>query len=280
MSDMASVTAILSILLTLFIVLKERKLLAFIMRRIGPILMGRNGAGQILTDLGKLLTKEDFLIPRPTTTTAPIFIALLFSCQLLFSQNFVWGPSMILFLGLESMILYHLILILFGNIFFSVVGLLSQSRYAIISTARSIVHVLSLDIFITIIYSLLVLSSQSPNFHDFVIAQNSYWFSFLYAPLAYAFILIFLLESKRAPFDHAETESEVVAGYSTEYSGTMLMMIYLAEYLHLLIASIHFVLFFMGGWHPLELLFFLPANFLPTHESFFWFTMIPGLRWA
>jgi NADH:ubiquinone oxidoreductase subunit H len=280
MSDMASVTAILSILLTLFIVLKERKLLAFIMRRIGPVLMGRNGAGQILTDLGKLLTKEDFLIPRPTTSTAPIFIALLFSCQLLFSQNFVWGPSMILFLGLESMILYHLILILFGNIFFSVVGLLSQSRYAIIATARSIVHVLSLDIFITIIYSLLVLSAQSPNFHDFVVAQNSYWFAFLFAPLAYAFILIFLLESKRAPFDHAETESEVVAGYSTEYSGTMLMTIYLAEYLHLLIASIHFILFFMGGWHPLEPLFFLPANFLPMHESFIWFNLIPSFMWS
>ena len=59
--------------------------------------------------------------------------------------------------------------------------------------------------------------------------------------------MIFLLESKRAPFDHAETESEVIAGYATELSGTMLMIIYLAEYLHLLIASIHFVVFFVGG---------------------------------
>ena len=247
------------------------------MRRIGPVLMGRNGSFQIVTDLVKLLTKEDFLIPRPTTTTAPIFIALLFCCQLLFSQNFVWGPSMILFLGLESMILYHLILILFGNIFFSIVGLLSQSRYAIIGTIRSIVHVISLDIFITVVYSLLVLSAQSPNFHDFALAQNSYWFFFLYAPLASAFILIFLLESKRAPFDHAETESEVVAGYSTEYSGTMLLIIYLAEYLHLVIASVHFVLFFLGGWFPLEYVFFLPANFLPVHESYHWFPLFANL---
>ena len=58
------------------------------------------------------------------------------------------------------------------------------------------------------------------------------------------FVILFLLESKRTPFDHAETESEVVAGYAVEYGGPMLLMIFLAEYLHLVIASIHFILFF------------------------------------
>ena len=81
---------------------------------------------------------------------------------------------MFIFDNLDSMILYHLILVLFGNIFFTLVGLLSQSRYAIIATARSLVQVISLDIFITIVYSLLVLSSQSVNFHDFVLTQNIY----------------------------------------------------------------------------------------------------------
>jgi NADH-quinone oxidoreductase subunit H len=56
-----------------------------------------------------------------------------------------------------------------------------------------------------------------------------------------------MLESKRTPFDHAETESEVVAGYATEYSGAMLLTIYLCEYFHLIIASIHYILFFLGG---------------------------------
>ena len=81
---------------------------------------------------------------------------------------------MFVFEGVDSMVLYHLILILFGNIFFSVVGLLSQSRYAILATVRGLVHVISLDIFITVVYSLLVFSSQSANFHDFVLAQNLY----------------------------------------------------------------------------------------------------------
>lgn len=236
----------------------------------GPTLMGRNGAFQIALDLIKLMTKEIFLIPRPTTALAPLFLALLYASQLLFSQNFIWGPSMFLFENLDSMILYHLILMLFANIFFTLVGLLSQSRYAIIGTVRALVHVISLDIFITVVYSILVFSAQSVNFHDFVIAQNLTWFLFLYAPISSGFLILFLLESKRTPFDHAETESEVVAGYAVEYSGPMLLMIYLAEYLHLVIASIHFILFFAGGWFLLEYFFFLPPIFFTAHDAWMW----------
>ena len=262
--------AFFTVLYTLFVVLTERKLLAFAMRRIGPILMGRNGAFQIALDLFKLVTKETFLIPRPTSALAPIFLALLYCCQLLFSQNFVWGPSMFLFFAVDSMILYHLVLILFGNIFFTVVGLLSQSRYAIIGTVRALVHVISLDIFITLVYSLLVFSAQSANFHDFVVVQKFYWFFMLYSPAASSFLIIFLLESKRTPFDHAETEAEVVAGYAVEYNGSMLLMIFLAEYLHLIIASVHFVLFFLGGWFKLTNWWFLPPIFIAPASDLCW----------
>lgn len=126
------------------------------------------------------------------------------------------------------------------------VGLLSQSRYAIIGTVRALIHVISLDIFVTLLYSLLILSSQSANFHDFILAQDLVWFIVLYGPAAFVFVIILLLESKRTPFDHAETESEVVAGYATEYSGAMLLIFYLAEYLHLIISSVHFIIF-LGG---------------------------------
>jgi len=74
--------------------------------------------------------------------------------------------------NVDSMVLYHLILILFSNIFFSVIGLLSQSRYALIAIVRALVHVISLDIFVTVVYSLLVFSTQSTNFHDFILSQN------------------------------------------------------------------------------------------------------------
>jgi NADH-quinone oxidoreductase subunit H len=86
---MALISALLVILLTLFIILFERKLLASAQRRMGPTLMGRNGALQIVADLFKMLTKEVFIVPRPSTTIAPILLSLLFSTQLLFSLNFI-----------------------------------------------------------------------------------------------------------------------------------------------------------------------------------------------
>lgn len=270
MSELALIIALFIVLLTLFVVLVERKFLAYAQRRMGPAVMGRNGAFQIVLDLVKLLTKEIFLIPRPTTALAPIFLALLYATQLTFSQNFIWGPSLFLFENVDSLILYHLTLVLFSNIFFVLVGLISQSRYAIIGTVRALVHVISLDIFVTLLYSLLIFSSQSANFHDFANAQNIYWFMFLYSPAASAFIVVLLLESKRTPFDHAETESEVVSGYSVEYSGPMLLMFYLCEYLHLVISSMHFTIFFLGGWYALKISWFLPPIFLTPHDSNFW----------
>jgi NADH-quinone oxidoreductase subunit H len=267
---MSLLTSLLVILLTLFTVLFERKVLAFAQRRMGPTLMGRNGALQIVADLFKMLTKEVFLIPRPTTVMAPILLSLLFTVQLLFSLNFIWGPSMFLVDSVDSMILYHLILVLLSNIFFSVVGLVSQSRYAIISTVRGLVHVISLDIFITLLYSLLVFTSQSANFHDFILTQTSYWYVCLYAPAASAFVVVLFLESKRAPFDHAETESEVVAGYATEYNGPMMLMFFLCEYLHLIISAIHFILFFLGGWYMVSVSLILPPYFSAYSDALYY----------
>lgn len=89
MSESILILSLLMILFTLFVVLVERKLLAYAMRRMGPSLMGRNGAFQIAADLFKLVTKEVFLIPRPTTALAPVFLALLYCFQLLFAQNFI-----------------------------------------------------------------------------------------------------------------------------------------------------------------------------------------------
>jgi NADH-quinone oxidoreductase subunit H len=89
MSELALIIALFIVFLTLFVVLVERKLLAYAQRRMGPAVMGRNGAFQIGLDLIKLLTKEIFLIPRPSTALAPIFLALLYSVQLTFSQNFI-----------------------------------------------------------------------------------------------------------------------------------------------------------------------------------------------
>lgn len=261
------------VLLTLFVVLVERKFLSYAQRRLGPVLIGRNGMFQILLDLVKLVSKEIFLIPRPSSLLAPIFLSLLFAFQLSFSQHFIFGPNLFIFSYLDSMILLHLVLILLSDIFFCLTGFLSQSRYAIIGTVRGLVHIISLDIFITIIYSSLAVLSQSVNFQDFILIQNNFFIILLFMQLAFCFIILLILESKRTPFDHSETESEVVAGYSTEYSGPMLMMFYLAEYLHLVISAIHFNIFFLGGWIGIKIFFTITPIFLIPSSSILLFIL-------
>ena len=270
MNELGLIICLVIVFVTLFVVLLERKLLAYAQRRMGPAIMGRNGVFQIVLDLFKLLTKEIFIIPKTTSYLAPICLALLYSTQLIFSQNFIFGPSFFLFTNVDSLILYHLVLIIFGNIFLVLVGFLSQSRYAIIGTVRALIHTISLDIFVTVIYSFLIFISQSANFHDFVLNQNTTWFIFLYSPAVSIFVLILLLESKRAPFDHSETESEVVSGYAVEYSGPMLLVFYLAEYLHLVISSVHFIIFFFGGWFILNCFSFLPSIFFNFNDTNSW----------
>lgn len=265
MSEFALIFALLLILMTLFVVLLERKFLAYAQRRMGPAIMGRNGVFQLGLDLVKLLTKETFLLPRPSSALAPIVLMMLYFVQVSFSQTFVFGPSISLFSNVDSLILYHLSLVLFSNVLFALVGLLSQSRYAILGTFRALVQVISLDIFVTVTYSLLVLMSQTPHFHDWVLVQSEIWFIFLLPPLASTFLVLLILEAKRAPFDHAETESEVVAGYAVEYNGSMLLIFYLAEYLHLIIAGVHWVIFFCGGWFLLTITMVAnPLILLPT----------------
>lgn len=273
MSELSLLLSLASILVTLFVVLLERKFLAYAQRRMGPAVMGRNGLFQIVLDLVKLLTKETFLIPRPSSMLAPFFLALLYGVQVAFAQHFIFAPHLVLFENVDSIILFHLTLVLLSNLLFTIVGILSQSKYAIIGTVRSIIHVLSLDIFITLVYSLLVLAAQSTHFHDFMIYQNTTWLLFLFSPALSVFIVVLIVESKRAPFDHAETESEVVAGYAVEYSGAMLLMFYLAEYLHLVIAAIHCIIFFMGGWWGLNLNMFLPPIFTLPHSTWYWYDL-------
>lgn len=172
MSEFALILSLLLVFMTLFVVLLERKFLAYAQRRMGPAIMGRNGVFQLALDLVKLLTKETFLIPRPSSALAPIALMLLYVIQISFSQTFILGSSLTIFNTVDSLILYHLILVLLSNIFFALVGLMSQSRYATIGTFRALVQVLSLDIFITVMYSFLVLTGQSPHFHDWVVFQS------------------------------------------------------------------------------------------------------------
>ena len=270
MIDFAFILVIVCILLCLFVVLVERKFLAHAQRRFGPSIAGRNGWFQIILDLVKLGTKDIFVLPSTVTTIIPTLIALFFISQLFFIQNFIFGPSMFFFYNVDGLIFYHLILVMFSNILLIIIGFTSQSKYSVLGVFRSVVQVVSMDVFITVTYIIVVLNYQSGNFHDYVISQFSVFFIFLHLPLCFSFLIIMLLESKRAPFDHVETESEVVAGYATEYSGIFLLTFYLVEYFHLIVSANHFTILFLGGWSP-ALLNVLPVNIYPTFNVFNYF---------
>ena len=241
------------ILLCLFVVLTERKLLAHIQRRYGPSIIGRNGWLQIVVDLLKLINKDFFILPKSGSSLLPILIVNFYIIQLMFTQNFIFGPSMFIFDKFDGLIFYHLIFVLISNIFLLLIGMFSQSKYSLIGVIRAVVHVISLDIFITIIYITIIFIIQSGNFMDLSIFQVNTSFLIILSPISFSFLIILLVEAKRAPFDHIETESEVVAGYATEHSSIFLLIFYLAEYMHLIISANHFSIFFLGGWNSLDM---------------------------
>jgi NADH-quinone oxidoreductase subunit H len=270
-TEFGIIIAILLILLCLFVVLVERKFLAHAQRRFGPSIAGRNGWLQIILDLVKLATKESFILSNPLTSLTPTLIALFFTVQLLFIQNFVFGPSLFFFYNIDGLIFYHLILVMLSNIVLILIGFLTQSKYTLLGVFRAVVHVVSMDIYVTLVYILIIMNANSGQFHDYSLFQLSVWSLFLYAPCAFLFLILMLLESKRAPFDHVETESEVVAGYATEFSGIYLLTFYLVEYFHLIISANHFVIFFMGGWFYMNFMSLLTASVLPLTHSLFFF---------
>ncbi len=248
MTEFGLLIVIICILLCLFVVLVERKFLAHAQRRFGPSIAGRNGWLQIVLDLIKLAVKEVFIVPNILTTLVPMFIAFFYTIQLLFIQNFIFGPSLFFFYNLDGLIFYHLILVMLSNIVLLCIGYLSQSKYSLLGIFRAVIHIITMDTVVTVIYILLILNTNSGSFHDFIITQYSYYFIIILSPLAILFLMMLLLEAKRAPFDHIETESEVVSGYATEYSSIYLLVFYLIEYFHLIISANHFTICFLGGW--------------------------------
>lgn len=168
--------------------------------------------------------------------------------------------------NIEGMIFYHLILVMLSNVILILIGFISQSKYSVLGVFRAFVHVISMDIYVTLVYVITIFCTSSGNFNELPLTQTPLPYIVLLAPLAYVFLIIMLLESKRAPFDHVETESEVVAGYATEYSGIYLLTFYLVEYFHLIISANHFSIFFLGGWAFNNPLAYILVPLLPVSD--------------
>lgn len=237
---------------SLLLVLLERKFLAFAQRRLGPSILGRNGSLQLFWDLGKLYTKNIFLLPHLLSNESYVILILLYSTQLYICMGFLFGPNLYIFKNVDSLILYQIMFTTLSQIFLIFLSFAAQSRYVLISSIRAIVQIISFDIFIVLILILIMLTSQATHFYNFVLFQSKTCYFLLCNFVGLLFLIILFFEAKRTPFDHLETESEVIAGYATEYSGILLLFLYLIEYLHLIIGAVIFVIFFGGGWYVFD----------------------------
>lgn len=246
------------ILVTLVIAaltLIERKILSLIQRRVGPNYVGYRGRLQYLADALKLFVKG-ILIPDESNkfwfvTIPAITGAVCYS----FWMNSVWGPSLSLF-EIEYNLVYASLLSILFSFCIVLTGYFSRNKYAVLASVRAALLVLNLELFLGLLIINMVVFTESFCLTVFVIYQEIFWFIFLFF-IASGFIMItFLLEVNRAPFDLAEAESELVAGYSVEIGGFFFALYYLGEYFHLFFFSAVICILFLGGWELPNFIYF------------------------
>nr|ARK36663.1 NADH dehydrogenase subunit 1 [Cryptocaryon irritans] len=236
----------------------ERKVLSLIQRRVGPSFVGYKGRLQYIADALKLFIKG-VLIPDLSNkfwyiTIPSVLAAICYS----FWMNSMWGPSLSLF-EIEYNVVYASLISILFSFCILLTGYFSKNKYAIIGSIRCALLVLNLELFLGLLTLNLVLITESFCFSVFVIYQELFWFFILFFGLLGVIILIFLLETNRAPFDLPEAETELVAGYFVEFGGFYFGIYYLGEYLHLFFFSSVISILLFGGWE-------LPIFFFTTNK--------------
>ncbi|MGH2760578.1 MAG: NADH-quinone oxidoreductase subunit NuoH [Actinomycetota bacterium] len=240
-----------------FVVWAERKVLADMQSRIGPNRAGPFGILQAIADGIKLLLKEDI---RPTTADRIVYtLAPMASAVPAFAAFSVvpFGDS-ITIAGRE--VILQLADINVGLLFFLAMGSLavygvalagwsSGSKYPLIGAVRSTAQMISYEIAMGLSVVPVILYAGTLSTRGIVEAQADSWFIGAQIPSFVIFLLAGIAETNRPPFDLPEAETELVAGYHTEYSGIKFMMFFMAEYMHVVTISAIAVTLFWGGWH-------------------------------
>ena len=229
--------------------LVERKYLALIQRRVGPKYVGYKGRLQYIADALKLFLKGS-IIPNDCNKFYFLFIpSLIAAICYSFWMNSVWGPNLSV-IEIE----YNLILMSIFSVFFGIciilTGYFSKNKYAMLSAVRTSLGMINLEIFMGLMVLSLISVGSSFNFSEYVMLQEVYWSFVMYFYVAGVIVITFLLETSRAPFDLSEAESELVAGYFTEYGSFFFALYYLGEYMHLFFFSSVISTVFFGGLEP------------------------------
>jgi NADH-quinone oxidoreductase subunit H len=225
----------------------ERRLLALWQDRYGPNRAGPFGAFQIVADLLKIMSKEDWVPPfsdRITFVLAPTivvvtlltaFIVIPFTPVIVISRLDI---GLLFLLGMLSLSVYSVVL----------AGWSSNNKYALIGGMRTVAQLLSYEVFMGLSLMGVVMMAESFNLVDIVNAQRRLWFVIPQILGFYIFTVAGIAVIHRLPFDLPEAESELVAGYHSEYSGMKFGLMFMGEYLGIILISAVIVVLFFGGW--------------------------------
>ena len=225
----------------------ERRLLALWQDRYGPNRVGPFGLGQVVADSVKMFTKEDWVPPfadRPVFVLAPAIIvatALLSFAVVPFSPGFVVADldiGVLFLLAMSSLGVYSVVL----------AGWASNNKYSLLGGIRAAAQMLSYEVFMGLSLLGVVALAGSFRLTDIVEAQRGLWFI---VPQFLGFVLFLIAgvaETRRLPFDLAEAENELIAGFHSEYSGMKFGMFFVGEYMGVTLISATISLLFFGGW--------------------------------
>lgn len=245
-----------------FTVWLERKLLARVMTRIGPLHVGKYaGILQILADFLKLIFKERII---PKKADKLVFVTIPMAAVLVASLPLAVIPFdeyWVIFTSDYSLIFFLAIYSLFPIIDLAA-GWASNNKYSFIGGIRSGYQMLGYEIPLYLSAAAIVIASQSLDLINIVNAQSPFWF-ILIMPLGFlALFLGILAELERAPFDIPEAEQEIVIGWMTEYSGIYFGLLFFSIYLRFCISAMLITTLFLGGWlMPTILLNLIPGAF-------------------
>ena len=225
----------------------ERRLLGFWQDRLGPNRVGPFGLLQVVADMIKIFTKEDWVPPfadRFSFVLAPTIIMIV----ILLSFSVVpFGPN----LGVVDSnigVLFVLAMASLGAYSVMLGGLSSDNKYALLGSLRAAAQMVSYEVFMGISLLGVVALAGSFNLREIVAAQEPGWFVLPQFIGFVIFLIAGVAESHRLPFDIPEAEQEICAGYHTEYSGMKFGMFFVGEYLGLVLISSLITVLFFGGW--------------------------------
>ena len=240
------ITASFGLIIVIFLIWLERKIAARFQDRLGPNRAGPYGLLQTFADIVKLITKEDVIPEKADKLTFNIAPILSVVAVLLIWAVVPFAPGWI-GTDLNVGVLYIAAVGSFGILSILMAGWSSNNKYALLGAFRAVAQLVSYEVPMLITLMVPVLLARSMGMMTMVESQDL-WFILLAPISAVIFMVSSIAEVGRTPFDLIEAESEIVAGYHTEYTGMKFGLFFAAEFLHAFTIGVLFAIFFLGGW--------------------------------